>query len=246
MKDFAARLAALERSLESRMREFRCSVHLCLGQEEAPAALARLLQPEDWVFSTHRSHGHYLAKAVAAGQSFEDAAARLLAEIEGRADGVNGGFSGSQSFCDPALRFHSTAVVGGLIGAATGVALAMKLEEAAFPSGPLPARGISLCCLGDGATEQGVFWEAANFAALHALPVVWLCENNGLSVHAPLRSRQATDLRRRVRAFGLDYYEFRCIDVAFELARKNRTPAFVEVFAERACKHVSAMEDLRE
>src|SRR5262245_15608186 len=209
------------------MDDLRCSVHLCLGQEEVPEAIHRFKKDGDWVFSTHRSHGHYLA----AGGSPE----ALLAEIDGLPDGLNGGFSGSQSFCDPRVRFHSTAIVGGLLAAAAGVALGIKIDG---------GKEIVLCCLGDAATEQGVFWETVNFVALHSLPIVFLCENNGLSVHAPIRHRQATDISERVKAFGVR--TFRGIYATRGVLQNRLAPGFCEVECERLCRHVGAMEDLRE
>jgi len=225
---FVARLRAFELGLQARMAEFNCSVHLCLGQEAVPEALNRWLRPTDWLFSTHRSHGHYLAKG--------GSEVALLAEIEGRPDGVNGGFSGSQSFCDPALRFHSTAVVAGLVGVATGTALGVKFAG---------KDEIVVCCIGDAATEQGVFWESLNFAALHALPILWICENNGLSVHSPIRLRQAKPLLQKVESFGVSVFDgdHECWEV---LRVRAPLPAFVETHCRRECNHVSAMEDLRE
>jgi len=212
------------------MPELRCSVHLCLGQEDVPEALHELLRPDDWLFSTHRSHGHYLAK----GGSEQ----RLLDEILGLETGVNGGFSGSQSFCDLALNFHSTAIVGGLVGVAAGTALALKLAG---------STAIAVCCIGDAATEQGVFWESLNFAALHKLPILYVCENNGLSVHAPIRLRQAGTLREKVRSFETAYWAgVDGLRHALGPSHRSLLPGFAEVHCERSCKHVSAMEDLRE
>ena len=225
-KQFRASLVRFEKELERRMPEFNCSVHLCLGQEQVPSILHAFIQKQDWLFSTHRSHGHYLAKG-----GFE---AKILDEIEGKESGVNGGYSGSQSFCDTDLNFHSTAIVGGLIGAATGAALALKLKE---------STAMVVCCVGDGATEQGVFWEAINFSALHKLPLLFVCENNGLSVHAPLNLRQSSPLKQRVRAFGLR--TFSGIG-GLTAALRKRHSGFVEIKVKRNCAHVSAMEDLRE
>lgn len=223
---FGAYLRAFEQLLRGRMGEFLCPVHLCFGQEEVPEILHEKLRPEDWLFSTHRSHGHYLAK----GGSAE----RLLAEIEGREDGINGGYSGSQSFCDPSIRFHSTAIVGGLIAAATGTALALKLQR---------SNALAVCCIGDGATEQGVFWEALNFASLQKLPVVFVCENNGYSVHAPISERQCAPLSSRVAAFRIPVAKGG--DGLRTMLETRTAPAFVEVPCERIGNHVSAMEDLR-
>lgn len=230
MTPFGERLRSFEIGLQARMSEFRCSVHLCLGQEAVPEVLHEMLTPADWLFSSHRSHGHYLAKG---GDE-----ASLLAEIEGREDGVNGGFSGSQSFCDPGLNFHSTAIVGGLIGPATGAALALKLAG---------SKATVVCCIGDGAMEQGVAWESLNFAALHRLPMVYVCENNDLSVHAPRKLRQAQPMWSRVQAFGLAALDgVEGLRRALSPEFRAYLPAYVEVRCERACAHVSAMEDLRE
>jgi len=223
--EFTERLRRFEYSLQARMAELPCPVHLCLGQEAVPDALNECLRPEDWLFSTHRNHGHYLAK----GGSEQ----KLLDEIMGLESGVNQGFAGSQCFSDPSINFHSTAMVGGLIGVAVGTALALKLAGS-------PA--ISVCCIGDGATEQGVFWESLNFAALHSLPILFVCEDNGYSVHAPLADRQHGDLCAKVGAF--DVAVFYGIDNAAEYVRLG-SPAFVYVPCERECNHVGNMPDFR-
>ena len=225
---FREHLAAFEQRCEAAMPQFKCAVHLCLGQEAVPEVLHERLRPEDWLFSTHRSHGHYLAKG--------GSEAKLWDELLGLESGVNGGYSGSQSFADPSINFHATAIVGGLVGVAVGAALGAKM------AGSL-ARVV--CCIGDAATEQGVFWESANFAALHRLPILFVCEHNGLSVHAPVRLRQATPLAGRAVSFGLHYgHGVEALREA--LAAPAFLPGFVEVPCTRACKHVSAMEDLRE
>lgn len=222
---FLERLEAFERRCEAHLAQARCPVHLCFGQFEVPAALNEELRPEDWLYSTHRNHGHYLAK----GGSEE----RLWDEIMGLESGINGGFSGSQCFSDPAIHFHATALVGGLLGVAAGTALALKYDRS-------PA--IVVACMGDGAAEQGVFWEAANFSALHLLPIVYICENNGYSVHAGLAERQAAPIGPRAVAFGLNP----CHSVREGIAAaRDGVPAFVEVRCERQCRHVGLMADLR-
>jgi pyruvate dehydrogenase E1 component alpha subunit len=227
---FRDRLVAFELKLQAAMPEIRCPVHLCLGQEVVPEALHEALEPEDWLFSTHRSHGHYLAK----GGSEE----RLWDEIMGLESGVNGGFSGSQSFSDPALRFHSTAIVGGLITVATGVAMAVKMQG---------RYEMVVCCIGDAATEQGAFWESINFAALHRLRILYICENNRLSVHSPLGARQLAPLRMRVESFGMStWYGESELRQALAMPSRMLLPGFVEVPCQRMCNHVSAMEDIRE
>ena len=210
------------------MDELPCPVHLCLGQEAVPDALHECLNPEDWLFSTHRNHGHYLAK----GGSEQ----KLMDEIMGLPTGVNGGFMGSQCFSDPDINFYSTAMVGGLIGVATGTALSLKLAG---------SKAVVVCCIGDGATEQGVFWESLNFAALHVLPIAYICEDNGYSVHAPKSERQTGNIENKVAAFGLmaispDYGVHAAIDQA-----RNGNPSFTQVQCTRECNHVGNMPDFR-
>lgn len=228
MSEFIERLRRFEQSLQARMAELPCPVHLCLGQEAVPDALNQCLRPDDWLFSTHRNHGHYLAKG---GNE-----RKLLDEILGLETGVNQGFAGSQCFSDPAINFHSTAMVGGLIGVAVGTALALKLAG---------KDAISVCCIGDGATEQGVFWESLNFAALHSLPILFVCEDNGYSVHAPIGDRQRGFIPQKVDAFHI-YVEddLSVFDLVVNSTRHNR-PAFFYHKCVRECNHVGNMPDFR-
>jgi len=231
---FRDRLRAFEERCQAHMSEFKCPVHLCLGQEAVPTVLHELLKPEDWLFSTHRNHGHYLAK----GGSEE----KLWDEICGLDSGVNRGWAGSQCFSDPAINFHATAMIGGLVGVAVGTALALKKQQ---------RPGVVVCCIGDGATEQGVFWEALNAVELWHLPVMFVCENNGYSVHAPINERQARKIWKRVEQFGLITYpsitEMHCkkfITAAYGWAKSNQ-PSFIEVICDRECNHVGNMPDFR-
>lgn len=216
---FIARLQSFERRLQANMSSIFCPVHLCLGQEEVPAALHEMLAQQDWLFSTHRAHGHYLAK----GGSEQN----LWDEIMGLDSGINGGFSGSQEFSDTSINFHCSAIVGGLVGVATGAALALKLNG---------SDAIVVCCIGDAGVEQGVFWESANFAALHKLPIAFICENNGFSVDSPIAERQCMPMSRKAAAFGL--YTTgdlrKCIAFA-----KSGLASFCEVKVTRRCDHLN-------
>ena len=227
MSAFVDRLRAFELRCQAALSEIKCPVHLCLGQEQVPDELHDNLRPEDWLFSHHRNHGHYLAKGGS-----EQA---LWDEIMGLETGVNRGFSGSMSISEPALRFHATAVVGGLIGAAVGAALALKLSG---------DPGIVVSCIGDAATEQGVFWEGLNFAVLKGLPILWICENNSWSVHTHVSERQARPIGKRVAAFGVVVWG--SVAEGFKATREGRLPGYVEVACERLCRHVNNMDDFRE
>lgn len=233
VNDIKQRVRAFETLCQSRMTEFKCPVHLCLGQEDVPAALHGVLKPHDWLFSTHRNHGHYLAK----GGSEH----KLWDEIVDGPLGVNAGWAGSQCFSDPDINFHATAMVGGLIGVAVGTALALKKQKRA---------GVVVCCIGDGATEEGVFWEALNAVMLWRLPIMFVIENNGYSVHAPIEDRQARKICQRVESFGLITYAVKAeycnkfITAAYGWARSGE-PSCVEVECMRECNHVGNMPDFR-
>ena len=198
------------------MKNIYVPVHLCLGQEEVAADLHEYLKPQDWLFSTHRNHGHYLAK----GGSEQ----KLWDEIHGLPSGLNGGFSGSQGISDKSINFHASAIVGGLVGVATGAAYALKGSNA-----------VVVCVVGDGGTEAGVFWESLNFAALHKLPIAYICENNGMSVDSPIEERQATPLGPRVEAFGVNVR--RHVAAAIMSARCNR-PSFYEAKVKLEGEHI--------
>ena len=214
--EFIERVRSFEHRLLADMKNIYVPVHLCLGQEEVSADLYEYMKTEDYLFSTHRNHGDYLAK----GGSEE----KLWDEIHGLESGVNKGFSGSQGISDKSINFHASAIVGGLVGVATGAAYALKGSGA-----------IAICVVGDGGTEAGVFWESLNFAALHKLPIAYICVNNQMSVDAHISERQATPLGPRVAAFGIDVR--RHIAAALMSARCNR-PSFYEAKVKLEGHHI--------
>lgn len=215
---FALRVRQFEERLLSEMRNIFVPVHLCLGQEWVSAEIYESIRPDDWLFSNHRGHGHFLAKG---GDE-----QKLWDEILGLPSGLNGGFAGSQGISDPSINFHASAIVGGLVGVCAGTAYALKQDN----------RGaVAVCCVGDGGTEAGVFWEAANWAALNALPIAFIVENNGMSVDSPIADRQATPLIPRAAAFGL--YCAANVSHALDLAR-NGQPSFYEAVVKLECEHI--------
>ncbi len=137
--------------------------HLYIGQEGTGVPALSCLKADDYLFSTHRNHGHLLARGAEPK--------RLLAEILGRKDGYNKGKGGSFHTVVPSVGFlHTSAVVAGIIPLSTGTAYASK----ALKNGR-----ITVCLFGDGALEEGAAPEALNLASLGELPVLFLCENNG-------------------------------------------------------------------
>jgi pyruvate dehydrogenase E1 component alpha subunit len=155
-------------------QEMRCPVHLCIGQEAVCAGVCDALGPRDLVMSTHRAHGHYLAK----GGSLR----AMMAEMYGKATGCCGGMGGSMHLIDLSAGFlGSTPIVASTIPIAVGAAFGSMLRG---------GRGVVVAFFGEGATEEGAFHEALNFAALKKLPVLFVCENNLYSVYSPLSVRQ--------------------------------------------------------
>lgn len=170
------RIRLVEEAIADRYpeQEIRCPVHLSIGQEAAAAGTAAALRPDDQVMSGHRSHAHYLAKGG-------DLAA-MVAELYGRATGCCRGRGGSMHLVDRAAGFvGAVPIVGSTIPIAVGLAFADR---------QLGRDRVTAAYLGDAAAEEGVFHESINFAALHQLPVVFVCENNLYSVYSPLRVRQ--------------------------------------------------------
>ena len=217
--NFGRKLRDFEEKLQANMKDVMCPTHLCIGQEAVPTALHSCIQPEDWLFSTHRAHGHYMAK----GGDMQ----RLWDEIMGKETGLNGGFAGSQSFSDETINFHCSAIVGGLVGVAVGAALALRLNR---------SKAIVVCCIGDAGTEQGVFWEALNFSVLHKLPIAFICENNGKSVDSHIWERQAIPVKERVMAFGVRVTK--SVQAAVGAAR-HRVPSFYEEKCTLLCDHLN-------
>ena len=216
---FIARVRAFETRLLAHMDEIYCPVHLSLGQEAVAADIHEVIRPEDFLYSTHRNHHHFLAKG---GKEEE-----LWDEIMGLPSGLNQGFAGSQGISDKRINFHASAIVGGLVGAAAGTAYALKMDK---------KDAIAVCCVGDGATEAGVFWETANWAALHQLPLAIIIENNGMSVDSPIEERQFETISHRAEAFGLA--KARYVWEAIEWAREG-TPSFYEAHVKLECDHIN-------
>jgi pyruvate dehydrogenase E1 component alpha subunit len=170
--------------------KMRCPVHLSIGQESIPAVFAQSVDINDFVVSTHRGHAHYLAK----GGNLN----AMIAEIYGKSTGCAGGKGGSMHLIDLAVNFMGTsAIVGNSIPIGVGLALSTQLKG---------TDQISCVFLGDGAIEEGVFYESVNFAAVRKLPVLFICENNLYSVYSPLSVRQpkGRSIAKMVEAMGIE------------------------------------------
>jgi pyruvate dehydrogenase E1 component alpha subunit len=154
--------------------DMRCPTHFSIGQEAVAAGVCSNLAVADHVISAHRSHAHYLGK----GGSLP----AMFAELYGKAGGCAGGKGGSMHLIDLAVNFLGCVpIVGSTIPIGVGAAFGAMLQERS----PL-----TVIFFGDAAAETGVFHESVNFAAVHRLPVLFVCENNLYSVNTPLAPRQ--------------------------------------------------------
>ena len=161
--------------------------HPCLGQEAVSTGVMANLSKEDLVVSNHRGHGHSLAKGVS-----ERA---MLSELLGKETGMCRGFGGSMHSSDLECGVvFSTAIVGGGIPLAVGVALALKMDK---------KPNCVVCFFGDGACNTGAFHEALNMAAVWKLPVVFVCENNQYAVSTPITKSTAGHIYLRSEGYGI-------------------------------------------
>lgn len=163
-------------------------VHLYLGQEAVAVGACAALDKDDYITSTHRGHGHIIAKGGVLKY--------MMAELFGKATGYNKGKGGSMHIAAPSLGIlGADGIVGGGIPIATGAALSAKLRK----SGQ-----VALCFFGDGASNQGTFHEAINIAASFSLPAVYVCENNLYGVGTrQSQVRKIEDIAERAKAYDI-------------------------------------------
>jgi TPP-dependent pyruvate/acetoin dehydrogenase alpha subunit len=213
-------------------QQMRCPVHLSIGQEGAAAAVCAALRFDDQAMSGHRSHAHYLAK----GGNLR----AMIAELYGKETGCCRGRGGSMHLVDLATGFvGAVPIVGSTIPIAVGLA---------FANHQLRRDRVTVAFLGEAATEEGVFHESVNFAALHRLPVIFLCENNLYSVYSPLAVRQPANREvyqiaaghgiRAEQGDGNDPLATRALmRSAVEHARSGKGPVFLELKTYRWREH---------
>jgi TPP-dependent pyruvate/acetoin dehydrogenase alpha subunit len=209
----------------------RGTSHLCVGQEASAVGACAALRPDDYATSTHRGHGHFLAKG---GDP-----RRLMAELFGRETGYSRGRGGSQHMACYAIGFlGSNGITGGGIPIATGAALAVQRRG---------GDQVVLCFFGDGASNQGVFHESLNMAALWKLPVLYLCENNLYAMSTPVQNAiSVADVAKRAAAYnipgvvvdGNDFFAVcAAVDEAAARARRGEGPTLIECKTYRMVGH---------
>jgi len=213
-------------------QEMRCPTHLSLGQEAVAAGVCVALEESDLVFSTHRCHSHTIAK----GGSFN----LMMAELYGRVTGCSKGKGGSMHFVQPEVGIMgASAIVGGTVPLAVGAALAAKMRSQNIVTVPF---------FGDGGIEGGAFHESMNFASLKKLPVLFVCENNGVATCSLLNARQVYgDLYKRADGYqmpGIQVDGTKADEVylaakgVIDNIRKGKGPALLEALCYRWKEHV--------
>jgi pyruvate/2-oxoglutarate/acetoin dehydrogenase E1 component/TPP-dependent pyruvate/acetoin dehydrogenase alpha subunit len=237
------RQALLIRRVEERIialypdDKIQSPVHLSIGQEAVAVGVCAALDPSDWLFCSYRSHAFYIAKNGDLKQMF--------AELYGKTTGVAAGKAGSMHLTAPEVGLMgASAVVASTLPHAIGAAYAAKLRG---------EKRLHVAVYGDGATEEGVYHECLNFVALHRLPVLLVCENNGYAAHSALAARQSYTIGGLAAAYGIpvhkvdEGYDFMLIRdrIAPLVAalRAGAGPQFIEITTHRYKEHVGINDD---
>lgn len=195
--------------------------HLYSGQEAVAVGVCEALRREDYITSTHRGHGHCLAK----GASID----RMFAELLGKEAGYCKGKGGSMHIADPESgNLGANAIVGGSAGIATGAAFSAKWRG---------SDQIAVCFFGEGALGQGVLYEVMNMASLWKLPIIYVCENNLYNEYTHYNETLAGEVTARAKAFGIHVESvdgqdvqrvYETVQELVQRARRGEGPAFLE------------------
>ena len=209
------------------------AVHLYIGQEAVGVGVCAQLRDDDWIASTHRGHGHYLAKG---GDP-----KLLMAEIYGRETGICKGHGGSMHVADFSKGIiGANGIVGAGISITTGAALAAQMDGKG---------AVGIAFFGDGAANQGVLCEALNISTLWKLPVVFVCENNGFSEFSPSATVTAGNIVDRAKPYGAAHEAvdgndliavWQCAARAIKRARDGEGPTLIEARTYRLRGHVES------
>jgi len=219
--------------------EVRCPVHLYTGQEAIATGVCFALAEKDYIFGSHRSHGHYLAKGGDIGE--------LVGEIYCKENGCSRGRGGSMHIIAPQIGMVGSApIVAGTIPLALGAALASRIRK---------EKRVTVSFFGDGAAGEGVLYESLNFAALKKLPIIFACENNFYSTHLPIREcRPENNIFEIGKPFCIQSFRVDGNDVlkvyevsknAVGLCRKDRGPIFIEFITYRLRGHVGPDDNIQ-
>ncbi len=227
-KDFMRQMLLIRRFEEKILEVFAYGklagsmFHVCIGEEAVPVGVCAALERSDQITSTHRGHGHFIAKGADLN--------RMMAELYGKETGYCKGKGGSMHIADIAQgHLGANGIVGGGFALATGAALANTVEE----NGK-----VVVCFFGDGAANEGLFHEALNAAGVWKLPIVYVCENNQYALSTPFKKAFAIqDISARAASYGFEGTSVDGMDVesvygaaahAVEKARSGGGPTLIE------------------
>ena len=233
------RIHLIEEEIERRYHQdqMKTPIHLVIGQEATSVGCCAALRREDLLYSSHRTHGNYLAKGG-------DLRA-MLCEMHCRINGCAGSRGGSMHLIDKSVGMAGTsAIVGGAMPIATGAALAAQIQK---------LDRVSVVFFGDAATDEGVASESLNFAALKKLPAIFFCENNFYSVQSPLATRQPSrQIHKWAAGYGIASVQvdgtnvlavYEATGKAVRRAREGGGPTFIEAPVYRFRAHGGAGDD---
>jgi pyruvate dehydrogenase E1 component alpha subunit len=238
-RELLAKMALIRRFEEEAGRQYQRAkaggfLHLAIGEEATIVGTTSVMRDDDYLIGTYRTHGHAIARGTPPNN--------VMAELFGRVDGTSGGRGGSMHIFDLDRRFMGGyGIVGGTLPLAAGLGLACDYRD---------EDSVTVCMVGDGATNTGNFGETMNLAALWKLPVVFLVENNLYGMGTSLERHSAvTDLSEKAsclgvpgeRVDGMDVLAVReCVTEHIRLAREERKPTLVEAFTYRYRGHSAA------
>jgi len=238
--ELASRIRSVEENISKEYvnNQMRCPVHLSIGQEIVSAVVGLNQEVRDTAVSSHRAHAHYLAKG---GDLY-----KMIAEIYGKVTGCCKGRGGSMHLIDLDVGFlGSSAIVGNSIPIGVGAGFTHKLNN---------SDALSFVFLGDGAIEEGSFYESINFSAVQKLPIVYICENNLYSVYTGLNIRQPAtrNIYEMVNGMGINAVKIKTSDVinclkltteVINQVRLERKPVFIEYDTYRWLEHCGPNDD---
>ena len=219
--------------------EMKTPMHMSMGEEAIVAGVCQALNAEDQIFGTYRSHGIYLAKT---GETD-----RFFAELYGKETGMAKGKAGSMHLSAPDSNLLGTsAVVATTIPVAVGASFVNKLKN---------NEKLVVVFFGDGALDEGAFWESLNFACLKELPIIFVCEDNGLAIHSPASDRQGyKSISDIVSKFKCNVFKEETTDPqviykltcnAIQLQRNTHKPCFLHLKYYRYLEHVGINQDFK-
>jgi TPP-dependent pyruvate/acetoin dehydrogenase alpha subunit len=234
------RIRLIEKEISNKYTEWkmRCPTHLSIGQESIPASICENLKKNDAIVSAHRCHAHYLSK----GGSLK----KMLAEIYGKVSGCAKGRGGSMHLIDYSVNFNAAVpIVGSTLPIGVGIAWANKLKN---------KKNVVVIFFGDGATEEGAFLESIDFASLHNLKILFVCENNQYSVYSNIKKRQSNSrsITKIANSVGIEstYLKdhnalkiFLSTKKIINNMKKNSKPHLIEINTYRYLEHCGPNND---